>query len=79
MAMHVEAIPGAVPRPDVPRYEDPPIGPGLRLVEAPLVVATEESLRGYGRLVDDPARCRIEIVRWPARGWRPVDPDCGDE
>ena len=79
MAMDVEAVPGAAPRPDVPRYDDPPIGPGLRLVEAPLVVATEESLRGYGRLVDDPGRCRIEIVRWPARGWRPVDPDCGDE
>jgi hypothetical protein len=66
-------------RPDVPRYDAPPIGAGLRLVEAPLVVATPETLRGYGRLVDDPARCEIEIVRWPASGRRPVDPDCGDE
>jgi hypothetical protein len=67
------------PRPDVPRYDAPPIGPGLRIVEAPLVVATAETLRGYGRLVDDPGHCEIQIVRWPASGRRPVDPDCGDE
>ena len=34
---------------------------------------------GYGRLVDDPDACEIEIVRWPAQGWRPVDADSGDE
>jgi len=66
-------------RPDIPRYDDPPIGAGLRLVEAPLVVATPERLRGYGRLVPTPDFCAIEIVRWPAPGSRPVDPDCGDE
>ncbi len=66
-------------RPDVPRYDDPPVGAGLRLVEAPLVVATSESLRGYGRLIADPAQCEIQITRWPSTGRRPVDPDCGDE
>jgi hypothetical protein len=45
----------------------------------PLVVATPASLEGYGRLVDDPARCAIEIVRWPTVGSRPVDPDTGDQ
>lgn len=50
-----------------------------RLVEAPLVRATPETLKGYGNLVDAFDRQKIEIVRWPAQGWRPVDPDTGDE
>ena len=53
--------------------------PSLRVVEAPLVVATNETLKGYGYLVDDPEGFEIEIVRWPAQGWRPVDEDSGDE
>jgi ureidoglycolate lyase len=47
--------------------------------EIPIVEATPESLKGYGYLVDDFATAKIEIVRWPAQGWRPVDPDTGDE
>src|SRR5215510_14351169 len=47
--------------------------------EIPIVEATNESLKGYGLLVDDFATAKIEIVRWPAQGWRPVDPDTGDE
>ncbi|MSP89469.1 MAG: ureidoglycolate hydrolase [Alphaproteobacteria bacterium] len=47
--------------------------------ELPLVRATPETLEGYGRLIPDYATCPIEIVRWPARGWRPVDSDTGDE
>jgi len=47
--------------------------------EIPIVAATPESLKGYGYLVDDFATAKIEIVRWPAQGWRPVDPDTGDE
>jgi hypothetical protein len=66
-------------RRNAPDYLDPRIPAGLRLVEAPLVVATEENLRGYGELVRDPKTHRIEIVRWPAQGWRPVDSDSGDE
>lgn len=62
-----------------PDYLDPKIPPGLRVVEAPLVVATAESLKGYGELVRDPGTHRIEIVRWAAAGWRPVDADSGDE
>ncbi len=47
--------------------------------ETPLVAATDASLRGYGRLVADPANCPIEIVRWPAQGWRSVDTNSGDQ
>ncbi|MFO1312584.1 MAG: ureidoglycolate hydrolase [Burkholderiales bacterium] len=62
-----------------PDYLNPGLPEGLRRVRMPVVDATDEALRGYGRLVDDPASCKIEIVRWPARGWRPVDEDSGDE
>jgi len=47
---------------------------GVRRVhETPLVAATNISLEGYGCLVETPAAFPIEIVRWPAQGWRPVD------
>jgi ureidoglycolate lyase len=53
---------------------------GVRLAHAtPLVVATEASLEGYGFLVDDPKTFPIEIVRWPAQGWRAIDENTGDQ
>ena len=53
---------------------------GVRRVhETPFVTATDDSLKGYGCLVDDPESFSIEIVRWPAQGWRPVDPNSGDQ
>jgi ureidoglycolate lyase len=55
------------------------IVPGLRAIETPLVRATPESLMGYGELVVDPDTHPIEIVRWPAKGWRQVDAGTGDE
>lgn len=53
--------------------------PSLPWHEVPLVRATDNSVKGYGCLVDDPDGFEIEIVRWPAQGWRPVDSDTGDE
>ncbi|MFT6303254.1 MAG: ureidoglycolate lyase [Granulosicoccus sp.] len=53
--------------------------PSRELFEVPLIEATSESVAEYGCLVDDPDHFEIEIVRWPAPGWRPVDPDTGDE
>jgi hypothetical protein len=50
-----------------------------RTCATPLVAATDASLAGYGHLVDDPGACQIEIVRWPAQGWRPVDENSGDQ
>jgi ureidoglycolate lyase len=47
--------------------------------EVPLVEATAQSLEGYGRIVDSFTGAPVEIVRWPAQGWRPVDPDTGDQ
>ena len=49
------------------------------IFEMPLVAADERSLAGYGQLVDDSGTVEIEIVTWPAQGWRPVDPGTGNE
>ena len=53
---------------------------GVRRVhDTPLVIATAATLEGYGCLVDDPKSFPIEIVRWPAQGWRTIDPNSGDQ
>src|SRR5206468_1387407 len=62
-----------------PNYLNPDLPADLQRVRMPVVAATAAALDGYGCLVDDPSQCRIEIVRWPAQGSRPVDPDSGDE
>ena len=62
-----------------PDYLNPEIPQNLDRVTMPLIEATQESLAGYGKLVAHPDDIEIEIVRWPAQGWRPVDPDSGDE
>ena len=60
-------------------YLNPALPADLRIVPMPVVDATAENLKGYGHLVNDPTDCLIEIARWPAAGWRPVDSDTGDE
>ena len=60
-------------------FLNPQLPAGLPTVRMPVVDATAENLRGFGHLVDDPAHCKVEIVRWPAQGTRPVDEDTGDE
>ncbi|MBS0318961.1 MAG: ureidoglycolate lyase [Proteobacteria bacterium] len=65
--------------PPAPDYLNPAVPANLRRVRMPVVDATDDTLRGYGRLVEDRAQCNVEITRWPARGWRPVDEDSGDE
>jgi ureidoglycolate lyase len=60
-------------------FLNPDVPDGLSVVDAPLVIATPETLQGYGELVTDPQKHRVEIVRWPAQGWRPIDADTGDE
>jgi ureidoglycolate hydrolase-like protein len=62
-----------------PDYLNPNVPTGLKRVQIPVIEATPMSLEGYGRIIDSPDACQVEIVRWPAQGWRPVDPDTGDE
>ena len=49
-----------------------------RVHETPLVTATDDRLAGFGCLVDNAETFPIEIVRWPAQGWRPIDENSGD-
>ena len=51
----------------------------ITILELPLVEATQESLKGYGLLVDDYDAQEIEIVTWPVPGWRQCDPGTGNE
>jgi ureidoglycolate lyase len=51
----------------------------VRVVHARHVVATEESLRGYGHLVPDFERADLTIVPWPVKGPRPLVPGTGVE
>jgi hypothetical protein len=60
-------------------YLNPGLPAGLRRVVMPVVDATPANLEGYGCLVDDAAGFKVEIVRWPAQGTRPVDADTGDQ
>lgn len=53
--------------------------PSLPWHEVPLIRATDDSVKGYGCLVDNPDEFSIEIVQWPRQGWRPVDEGTGDE
>ena len=50
-----------------------------RAVYRELVTATPQNLAGFGHLVSDYAAAEIEIVTWPALGWRPVDAGTGNE
>jgi ureidoglycolate lyase len=50
-----------------------------RVHDTPLIAATAESLEGFGCLVDDPKTFPIEIVTWPAQGWRSIDRDTGNQ
>jgi len=50
-----------------------------RVHDTPVVVASDETLKGYGCLVGAPEDFPIEIVRWPAQGWRQIDDNSGDQ
>ncbi len=58
---------------------NPGLSAGLRLHRIPVVEANDENFKDFGRIVTDINSVNVEIVRWPAQGWRPVDTDSGDE
>ncbi len=62
-----------------PNYLKPGLPAGLNRITIPIIEANPTSVKNYGLLVDDPNDFNIEIMRWPAQGWRPVDTDSGDE
>lgn len=60
-------------------YLAPDVPPRLPWHPVPLIVADAAAVEPFGSLVDDPDRFEIEIVQWPAQGWRPIDAGTGDE
>ena len=48
-------------------------------VEIPLIKATNETLKGYGYLINSYENSDIEIVTWPKQGWREIDEGTGNE
>jgi ureidoglycolate lyase len=63
---------------------DPKLRSNLRVLDVPCVPATEQSLQGFGHLISSAdertvERGNFEIVQWPQPGWRPLDPQTGDE
>ena len=60
-------------------YLNPDVPAQLPWHDVPLIRADRHSVEGYGCLVDNYNDFNIEIVRWPAQGWRPVDAGTGDE
>ena len=53
--------------------------PSLEVIQVPLIEASDETVKDYGCLVGNPEDMQIEIVTWPAQGWRPVDEGTGNE
>ncbi len=62
-----------------PDYLNPVIPVDLPVLDMPVIVATPETVAPYGCLIDHPDEIEIEIVRWPAQGWRHIDEDTGNE
>jgi hypothetical protein len=65
-------------------FQDPKLPAGLRVLDVPLALATDETLRPFGRLVHSPdefttEKGTFEIKKWPQPGRRPLDPGTGDE
>lgn len=60
-------------------YMNPGIDAGLRTQSIPVLDASHESFAKYGKTFKSLDEIDLEIVRWPAQGWRPVDEDSGDE
>ena len=46
-------------------YLNPDVPKGLKTLDVPLIRANRESIKGYGEIVRDPKKHRIEIVPWP--------------
>ena len=45
----------------------------------PTVIANAETLQGYGTIIKGYTTAKVEILTWPAPGWRPVDPGTGNQ
>ena len=53
--------------------------PSREIFEVPLFKANDGNVQGYGVIVNEFTEIEIEIVKWPAPGWRTVDEGTGNE
>lgn len=53
--------------------------PHAEVYDVPLLIASEQTIAGYGFLIDDFESTKVEIVTWPQPGWRSVLPGTGNE
>ena len=65
-------------------YLNPIIPSDVKVKNIPLVKATNKSLKGIGYLITSPddvtvQNGKFDIVPWPTKGWRALDPNTGDE
>ena len=60
-------------------YLNPTIPAGLKLLDVPLIRANRDTIKGYGEIVRDPKKHKIEIVPWPLTGSRRLDAGTGIE
>jgi len=51
----------------------------ISIVDVPLRRATPDTFAGFGRLVGSFDEAEVDIVTWPAQGWRPVEPGTGNQ
>lgn len=66
------------------KYADPALCRELPKFRVPIKHATNTALKGIGFLVHDPTQFTtqdktFEVVPWPTKGWRALDPGTGDE
>ena len=47
--------------------------------DVPLIIATDESFKDFGRLVHSFDDEEVWITKWPQEGWRPICPGTGDQ
>ena len=60
-------------------YLNPDVPAGLRLLDVPLIRANRDTIKGYGEVVRDPKKQKIEIVPWPLNGSLKLDAGTGIE
>jgi len=65
-------------------FQNPELPLGLDVVDVSIIEATDENLKGYGKILNGPDEIscenkNFEIVAWPVSGWRKLDPQTGDE
>lgn len=65
-------------------FFSPELSANLSVFDVPSLPATDENLEGFGKVVRNPndflaENKTFEIVPWPVKGFRKLDPDTGDE